>query len=1111
MSVNGLQLNGIDTVEPQAKKLKLANNRRSSREPQPGRIFTPFRTVGLVSPTSVPFASIPLGKTTFQITTSVGRCIHTYDLRRGLNLVFLSRPQTPGDITATFAWKDRVFAAWGGVEPGSERGLWVFKRGLKINELQTRHGLTEPILQLLIFGSWIIGYGSSTIEVWKSSTYQHYTTIHPYAPKYGGSGGTLSGGVCSMPTFLNKIFVGKADGSIDIWNVSTGKLVYTIYPPSSLSGSITSLQPSPALSLLAIGRSDGSLTIHDIRKDEPIILLNAQANNRTPITSISFRTDGIGAGEDGQKDGIVATASTEDGDVTLWDLNDGGRVAGILRGAHNPPSSQYSRVSGGISKVEFLPGQDVMITSGLDNALKSWIFDANSLSAVPRVLHSRGGHAAPVTKLYFMPTGSDESESVGKWILSAGRDQSLWGWSVRRDGQSTELSQGNVRKKAQKLGILGKDLEGDQKKSLEDLKAPEITCFSCSLNRDGGMGASAGGGAVWANVANKKGSDATASSATGWESIVTGHRGDKYARTWFWGRKKAGRWAFETADSTEVSSVAVTQCGTFALVGSHGGSISMFNLQSGIHRQRFPSTLTPAQAKKLQATRIQGKSLTNGANKFALGEGQHKKAVTGLMVDSLNRKLFSCSLDGKIKLWDFRTGSLDDEIDWSGIGAITAAQYYRHSDLIAFSCDDLAIRVIDTETKKVVRELWGCLGQINDFCFSNDGRWIVAAAMDSTIRVWDLPTGHLINALRLESPCTSLSFSDTGEYLATAHVDGVGVNLWNNRTLFAHVPSRLIHEDEVVDAALPTSSGEGGQGLLAAAFEEDADGEERVQYPDEDGLSPPDQNDVDSMSRDLQTLSLVPRARWQTLLHLDTIRERNKPVETPKPPEKAPFFLPPLPTPQDLSHHQIPKDTSSSTIDPFEPNQSDNLSRIITHRHFSSSSSARSRFTALLHAYQAGNDTDTNTPNGGDMEVDSDGYVHPSDVVETSDPTPLLAHLSSLSASTADVEIRALANVSEMRLFVRALTARLRQKRDYEMVQVWMRVFLRCHSGVVTERAAGSGVVGAGEEEDGDGRRWEDLREELREWKTEAEKEGQRLTEMVGYCKGVVGWLRSGR
>jgi U3 small nucleolar RNA-associated protein 21 len=44
-------------------------------------------------------------------------------------------------------------------------------------------------------------------------------------------------------------------------------------------------------------------------------------------------------------------------------------------------------------------------------------------------------------------------------------------------------------------------------------------------------------------------------------------------------------------------------------------------------------------------------------------------------------------------------------------------------------------------------------------------------------------------------------------------------------------------------------------------------------------------------------LSLVPKSRWQTLLHLDLIKQRNKPTEAPKLPEKAPFFLPSLDNP----------------------------------------------------------------------------------------------------------------------------------------------------------------------------------------------------------------------
>jgi U3 small nucleolar RNA-associated protein 21 len=42
------------------------------------------------------------------------------------------------------------------------------------------------------------------------------------------------------------------------------------------------------------------------------------------------------------------------------------------------------------------------------------------------------------------------------------------------------------------------------------------------------------------------------------------------------------------------------------------------------------------------------------------------------------------------------------------------------------------------------------------------------------------------------------------------------------------------------------------------------------------------------------TFSTVPRSRWVNLDKLDLIAERNKPVEPPKAPESAPFFLPTL-------------------------------------------------------------------------------------------------------------------------------------------------------------------------------------------------------------------------
>ena len=879
--------------------------------------------MGLVSPTEVPFTSLPLGKSTFQITTSVGRSLQTYDLKRGLNLVFVTRPQTPSAITATHAWKERVYAAWGDGRNGEQQGLWVFKRGKKIAELDLPSDLDQPIKQILIFGSWIVACAKTRVEVWKLADLQHYTTIHPVSTVNGDS--ELTGGVCNMPTYLNKILVGRSNGWVEVWNVSTCKLIYTLLPPAPSCGAVVCLEPTTALSLVAISYSQGPLTIHNILLDKVVLQLNAGTED-DPVTTMSLRSDGRGAGQDGRKDGVLATATEASGDVTFWDLNRGGRIMGVLRSAHNPPSRDGPLVCGGISKVQFLSGQAVILTSGRDNSLKSWIFDETPFSPVPRILHARSGHAAPVSCLQFLPSDFDGPEAGNKWLLSGGKDRSLWGWSLRRDGQSTEISQGNIRKKAKKAGVLGSTaLRHGPTTTLDDLKAPEITCIASSLNRDGGIGALPGNQPVWQKDRSRsKPSDAETSGTTGWESVVTAHANDSWARTWFWGRKRAGRWAFQTGDGSSVSTVAISPCGTFALVGSSKGAIDVFNLQSGLHRQRFPSRLTPAQARQLKIQQL--KQLDDvdqlhmrSQSRFAPGTGKHASSVTGIVVDSMNKYVISCSLDGTVKFWDFLTGNLVDEIDWVPMARITACRYHASNDLIAVSCDDNSIRVIDLETKKTIREFWGCRDTINDFTFSNDGRWIIAASQDSLLRVWDLPTSHLIDAFRLDKPCKALAFSVTGEYLAISTEDELGVHIWTNRALFRHIPTRQISEKEVASISAPTTSGEGGQGLLEAAFEEEAASE------DGDVVSAPA---VDQLSADMMTLSLVPRSRWQTLLHLDLIRQRNKPKEAPKVPEKAPFFLPPVGAPDPLNQAAEPhkeEESRLSRITNFDRTRSEEL------------------------------------------------------------------------------------------------------------------------------------------------------------------------------------------
>lgn len=920
----------------------------------------------------------------------------------------------PENVTATYSYRDRVFAAWGGGSSQLEHGVHVFKRGRLVGQLETAGTMQQEIREILVFGTWIVGCGDSAIEIWKLDTYEHYTTIASIQQ----SDSVFTGRICNLPTFLNKIFVGRHDGGVEVYNVSTGKLVHTILAPSAISGGVTALCPTSVLSMLAIAYADGSMRIYDIQHDETALTLR-QAGNTHPITSISFRSDGQGAGEDGREDGIMATASIAGGDITLWDLNKGGRVAGVLRSAHETSSRG---ANSGINKIEFLQGQPVILSSGLDNAIRSWIFDQTPFSAIPRPLHSRSGHAAAVNKIQFLPSASDGSDAAGKWLLSAGADRSLWGFSLRKDAQSTELSQGNVKHKAKKVGYVT-----DNNSAMEDLKAPPITAIACSLNRDGGMGAV--GGAVWQNTRIPNAEEA---SETGWESVITTHENDKLARTWFWGRKKAGRWTFETSDHSPAASVTITACGTFALVGSAGGSLDMFNLQSGIRRQRFPPKMAAATGKKIKEQQSPSK---DDQNKLARG---HTNTITGIVVDNLNRTVLSTSLDGSIIFWDFLTGRQIHNIQLDA-AAPTTIQYNATSGLVSLACDDLCIRVLDIETRRLVRELWGCVGQIYDHCFSHDGRWIVACSMDSVIRIFDLATGHLIDAFRTTT-CTNVSFSTTGEFLATTHSGSVGINIWNNKSLSMYVPIRQIDEEtDIIDLTGDTSFTASSQ----LAVENDAASE------DEANLFGSTSN-IDQLDSKLLTLSLVPQNRWQTLLNLESVRERNRPIQPPEKPKAAPFFLGSSFT--NGSKGRLPT-LSEGTDKVIEVVDQTRISKL------SSLQPVSDQFNALLKA-------------------------------STHDPTELLSHLSSLPPSAADLEIRSIA-MAEMPTFVRALTDQLRRRKDFELVNTWMSVFLKMHGDIVAEVA--------------------ELRDAVMEWRDVMRQEEKRLAELVGYVRGVVGFLRSVR
>lgn len=126
----------------------------------------------------------------------------------------------------------------------------------------------------------------------------------------------------------------------------------------------------------------------------------------------------------------------------------------------------------------------------------------------------------------------------------------------------------------------------------------------------------------------------------------------------------------------------------------------------------------------------------------------------------------------------------------------------------------------------------------------------------------------------------------------------------------------------------------------------------------------------------------------------------------------------------------------------------------------------------------------------------------------------LFSRLFALSPSALDLEIRSLAGVDQLELFMHAITARLRSRRDFEAVQAVMSVFLTIHGDVLS--AAGEGddneeggeLFGQDDEDVDDASEDNRLEAALRSMLDGQIKETRQVGNLVRTSLGLVAWAR---
>uniref|UniRef100_A0A674BG54 WD repeat domain 36 n=1 Tax=Salmo trutta TaxID=8032 RepID=A0A674BG54_SALTR len=403
-----------------------------------------------------------------------------------------------------------------------------------------------------------------------------------------------------------------------------------------------------------------------------------------------------------------------------------------------------------------------------------------------------------------------------------------------------------------------------------------------------------------------------------WDSIVACHRGYLMTNTWNYQKGSMG------AHSYVVKS----------LVGLSSGHIDVYNMQSSMHRGQY------------------------GEDKA------HKGPVRGVSVDGLNQLIISAGADKLVKIWKFKPRKRVENFKFLGVHITNELSCSR----LVSDCS-LFLPFLTLSRKYLF------LSDDTPQAFSPDGRWLITAAMDCTIRTWDLPSGCLVDCFLVDSAAVSLTMSPTGDFLASSHVDSLGIYLWSNNTLCSMVSLRPLPSDYEPTVIM----------LPGTCPNQDEEGEEEGDLNSEviDYESP------EQLDQQLVTLSLLPDSRWKNLLHLDIIKKRNKPKEPPKVPKAAPFFM-----------HTIP-----GLIPQFAPSEGSK------HHNLSS------------------------------LFLPDDGPV---------------GMLKEMGLSGIDAELRGLApdmggDVSVLQDFLKMMANMLNSKRDFDLAQAYLALFLKLHLRLITQ------------------------------------------------------------